>query len=369
MISTEFSKQYQVALDLYLSDPTGSAIDKAYVLGREAVSKHVDLLDMIAIHHEALVDILIRSQAPPDSTDMVRRAANFLTESLPAFEMLIRGFQESITALSQLNKTLEDRVTERTRSLQEANQRLIEANRYKDQFLSIISHELRTPLNFITGFSSLLSDEVAGPLNEEQQSFVSKIMLGADQMLHLVNNLLDMSRIQAGKFNVMPSETSFEELLEEAINTWQPVATQKHVTFRSECDVHLPVMVDAERIRQVLNNFLDNALKFTPEGGSITIRSFIRDSHLLTQISDTGAGIAPEDIPKLFIPFSQLDMSSTRKVGGTGLGLSICKAIIEAHCGDIGVLSEMGCGSTFWFSVPVFGCEYPKEGSPSVRWS
>ena len=239
---------------------------------------------------------------------------------------------------------------------------LREADRAKDDFLSVISHEPRTPLNFITGFGSILEDEVAGPLNSKQQEYLRKMLLGAERMLVLVNDLLDFAKIQAGKLDMLPTPTDFAPLVEEVHATLTPLAEQKNLTLATDVPTDLVLNVDGPRIVQVLSNLVGNSIKFTPPGGHIRIASRRDGNDLLTEVTDTGIGISAADQSKLFTRFRQLDMSSTRQVGGTGLGLSISKAIVEGHGGHIGVRSEKGKGSTFWFRLPL--SPPSKEESP-----
>ncbi len=233
---------------------------------------------------------------------------------------------------------------------------LREAYAIKDQFLSIVSHELRTPLNSINGFGSILEDEIAGPLNQQQHEYLRKMLRGADLLNFLVNNLLDLTQILAGEFTITPSEMNLREVAAGVIDDLKSKAASKGLTLRFEGPDDLPpVLADEIRVVQVLSNLVDNAIKFTPEGGKIWVRACAIGAFLRIEVEDTGVGIVPEDIPKLFKRFSQLDMSATRKAGGTGLGLSISKAIIEAHGGEIGVESTPGKGSTFWFTLPLAG--------------
>ncbi|MNK52849.1 Non-motile and phage-resistance protein [compost metagenome] len=227
-------------------------------------------------------------------------------------------------------------------------------DRMKDDFLSVISHELRTPLNFITGFASILDDEVAGPLNPGQKSYVKKILNGADRMLLQVNNLVEMSRLSAGKLSIQPSYTLYEALVAHVLDVLRPLAENKRIRLDADVRIAGEVRLDSQRVTQVVSNLVDNAIKFTPDGGAVTVKAYPMEGMLVTEVSDTGIGIAEEDLPKLFQRFVQLDMTSTRTVGGTGLGLAICKSIVEAHGGHIGVRSEgAGKGSTFWFTLPL----------------
>lgn len=230
------------------------------------------------------------------------------------------------------------------------------ADRAKDEWLSVISHELRTPLNFITGFASLLEDDVGGKLAPEQQGYVTKILAGADRMLALVNDLLDVAKIRAGKFDLALQPTPLAPLVEEVVESMRPLAVAKGQVFTATIATEvrdLTFNLDGPRVVQVLTNLLSNAVKFTPPGGTIDVTLTLTGDTVHVAVADTGVGIVAEDIPKLFEPFRQLDMSSTRAVGGTGLGLSICKALVLAHGGEIGLTSTPLTGTTFYFTLPV----------------
>ena len=253
-------------------------------------------------------------------------------------------------------KQAEAALAEHSAELERVNDQLKDLDRHKDEFLSVISHELRTPLNFIMGFASILDDGVAGELNEEQQRYVGKILDGADVMLHLVNDLLDAAKLQAGKLHFEPAEADVAAIVEQVTARLQPLAARKSLKLTATVDVPIRPVLDEMRVAQVLMNLVGNAIKFTPEGGEVAIQVWTRpateDQEVVFQVRDTGVGIEQADIPRLFTAFQQADMSTTRQAGGTGLGLSISKAIVEAHGGEIGVLSEAGVGSTFWFRLP-----------------
>ncbi|MNK32075.1 Non-motile and phage-resistance protein [compost metagenome] len=227
-------------------------------------------------------------------------------------------------------------------------------DRMKDEFLSILSHELRTPLNAVMGFGSILEDELVGPLNDAQRSYLGRMLGGADALLKLINDLLDMSRIQAGKFTLEPEPFPIERPLSEVVETLRPLAEQRQHRMSLASGGELPrVFADEQRVTQVLTNLLSNAIKFTPPGGQIRVTARSEGSMIHVGVEDSGIGISAADMAKLFKPFSQLDMSDTRIAGGTGLGLSISKALVEAHGGRIGVHSEPGKGSCFWFTLPI----------------
>ncbi|MFN3429346.1 MAG: sensor histidine kinase, partial [Candidatus Sericytochromatia bacterium] len=196
-------------------------------------------------------------------------------------------------------------------------------------------------------------DGVSGPLSEPQLTNVRRILSGADRMLGLVDDLLDAAKLQTGRFDVNPTPTPYAPLVDEMIRQLSPFAEHKGVTLG--CELHLTTtpVLDEGRIGQVLSNLLTNAIKFTPGGGRVTVRAWEQGDCLLTEVVDTGPGIAPGDVPKLFTRFGQLDMSATRAAGGTGLGLAISRAIVEAHGGTIGVTSTPDQGSTFWVLLPL----------------
>jgi PAS domain S-box-containing protein len=233
-------------------------------------------------------------------------------------------------------------------------ERLMELDRLKDQFLSILSHELRTPINAIMGFGSILADGLAGEVTPRQHEFIEKMLTGADKLLAMVNDLLDMSRLQAGKFVLDPHPASFRRIVDEVVAGLWPLAKQKELALACHVPEGLPdVVLDEQRIAQVLINLIGNGIKFTQQGGAIDVRADVADGWLRCEVQDTGPGIAPEHHPDLFLPFHQVDSSYTRRAGGTGLGLSIVKALVEAHGGAVGVESQAGEGSTFWFTLPV----------------
>jgi signal transduction histidine kinase len=255
--------------------------------------------------------------------------------------------------LEHKNALLEQQAAE----LELANQRLLEADRHKDEFLGVISHELRTPLNFITGFASVLDDGLQGPLTPAQQRSVGKILEGSERMLHLVDDLLDLSKMQAGRLILELSPTPIAPLVQQAIEDYRQAAAARHLILTADVRVSQAPCLDGARFRQALNNLLSNAVKFTPTGGKIVVRAVQAADEMVIEVEDTGIGIASDDFPKLFLPFQQLDMSATRAQGGTGLGLAITKVLVEAHGGTITVRSQVGHGTTFSLVFPLGSCE------------
>lgn len=241
----------------------------------------------------------------------------------------------------------------RARQLEAANRELLQADRYKDEFLSVLSHELRTPLNFITGFTSIIEDGLAGPVTPMQTQYLAQIQEGADRMLRLVQDMLDFARIRAGRLTLMREEIDIAEIVDAALGSMYPVARDHGIALGADVQISKPVAADPGRIVQVLSNLLSNALKFTPSGGRVGIRAYEQGDRLVVEVHDNGPGIPQADLEKIFLRFKQLDMTTTRTASGVGLGLAICKGIVEAHGGGIGVRSEPGKGSTFWFWIPL----------------
>jgi len=226
------------------------------------------------------------------------------------------------------------------------------ANAAKSEFLATISHELRTPLNAIIGFNQCLLIEMDGPINSSQQESLKKIEKSSFHLLSLINDILDWSKIEAKKMEIEVFPQNIVELITSCVEDMQPLALQKNLTIELLLDsAFILVEIDRMRIQQVLLNLLSNAVKFT-EIGSIKIRLFDERDRVLIQITDTGIGLSPEELEKIFHPFSQADSSITRKYGGSGLGLVISTNIINLHKGSITVESEKGCGSTFTIILP-----------------
>lgn len=241
---------------------------------------------------------------------------------------------------------------------------LRQADRLKDEILSIVSHELRTPLNAIVGFTSLLEDGAVGPMSKRQREFLGKILHHSEKMESLIEELLDLAQMKAGRFRVFPAKTPYLPLIEEVVQGLRPLLDGKRLTLEPQIEVGPVPLLDRSRIHQVLTNLLYNAIKFTPPEGAIRVQAFVRENELVTEVSDTGIGIAPEDLPKLFQPFHQLDMSLTREVGGTGLGLSISRGILEAHGGCLEAESPgLGKGATFRFRLPLEGAIGAPDGA------
>ncbi len=235
------------------------------------------------------------------------------------------------------------------------NERLTYSNKARSDFLTIMSHELRTPLTSVIGYSILLKEKNQGKLNEKQEFYVDGILTNGKHLLDLINNTLDLAKIEAGKLELVIESVSVPEIINESLSLMKEKASSRNVFLKKKLDSHLGVIeADRQKFKQILFNLLNNALKFCKEeGGIITVSAKKEGDMVKISISDTGIGIKEEDIPKLFQKFEQLDSGISRKYGGTGLGLAITKQLVELHGGKITVESRYGEGSTFTFLLPI----------------
>ncbi|MDO8745801.1 MAG: ATP-binding protein, partial [Candidatus Brocadiaceae bacterium] len=259
-----------------------------------------------------------------------------------------------ITRLQDLNVLLEKRVEERTDALQKANIALEKANRLKSEFLATMSHELRTPLNAIIGFAEVLRDDVVGTLSAEQKEYLDDIHGSGQHLLNMINSILDLSKIEAGKLELHYEAFPVKEVINEVLNTITGFSNKKGIRIHTHIDEDIPsITVDKVKFKQIMFNLLSNAVKFTPENGRVTINASLMNQHIQIAVSDTGIGIKSEDMDKIFEAFRQIDASYARSYEGTGLGLTLTKRLVELHGGKIRVISEFGKGSTFTFTLPI----------------
>jgi PAS domain S-box-containing protein len=260
-------------------------------------------------------------------------------------------------------KRLEAQIQRTNEELEQQARRVQEANRMKSEFLANMSHELRTPLNGIIGFSELMYDGKVGALAAQHQEYLALILKSSRHLLQLVNDVLDLAKVESGKFEFVPEPVDLPKLLGEVTGVQQSVAAQTRVRVEVDVAADLDqVVVDPAKLKQVIYNYLSNAIKFSPEGGRVRIRVAAEEPDLFRiEVEDTGIGIKPEDIDRLFVEFQQLDASAAKKHQGTGLGLALTKRIVEAQGGQVGVRSELGTGSTFFAVLP--RVTYPSAGA------
>jgi len=248
-----------------------------------------------------------------------------------------------------VSSTIRD-ATERKRSETVLN----EANRMKSEFLATMSHELRTPLNGIIGFSEFLVDEKPGPLNARQREYLNDVLNSGRHLLQLINDVLDLSKVEVGKMELFPEKFSLPDVIHEVSAVVSPLAQRKSIVVRCEIapDVST-VVLDQQKFRQILYNLLSNAVKFTDDGGHVEVlASRVEAQGLSLAVADSGIGIRADDIGRLFVEFQQLDSSAARRYPGTGLGLALTKKLVELQNGSISVMSEPGKGSRFTVTLP-----------------
>jgi signal transduction histidine kinase/DNA-binding response OmpR family regulator len=226
------------------------------------------------------------------------------------------------------------------------------ASKFKDRFLSTMSHELRTPLNAVMGFSDLLADKRYGELSERQQRFVSHINTGGRHLLKLINDILDLSKIEAGRLDLSCEDLSVANIFGEVVSALRLLAEKKTQTLSPRAELNLAVRADAMRFKQILMNLVGNAIKFTPEGGRIELSAEQVESEVLVKVRDNGPGIPHEEQKRIFESFYRLRKSG-EGVEGTGLGLAIAESLVKLQGGSLGLESEPGSGSCFYFSLPI----------------
>jgi signal transduction histidine kinase/DNA-binding response OmpR family regulator len=302
---------------------------------------------------------------------------------IAAFNEMLTQIQQSETALRMAHDGLELRVQERTAQLEAANkeveafsesvlrakEEVERASKFKDQFLSTMSHELRTPLNAVLGFSDLLTEERYGPLNDKQRRYVSHIHTGGKHLLSLINDILDLSKIEAGRLELAIESVLVRTSFAEVVDTIRPLADKKSQSLVVNSTPDLSVRADSVRFKQVLMNLIGNAIKFTPEGGKVELAARQLGEVVRVEVRDSGPGIPPEEQQRIFEAFYRATKTG-KAVEGTGLGLAITQRLVELHGGHLGLESKMGSGSCFFFTlpaVPTFEREEARKGEPGFK--
>jgi signal transduction histidine kinase len=272
---------------------------------------------------------------------MRKRIGTFAAEEVA----LLQTFATQ-SALAIQNARLFREIADKSRQLEVASQ-------HKSEFLANMSHELRTPLNAIIGFSEVLAEKMFGELNEKQEEYLKDIYASGNHLLSLINDILDLSKIEAGRMELELSDFHLPTALDSALTLVRERAGRRGIALQMKADERLgQILADERKVRQVVLNLLSNAIKFTPEGGRIDVAGVPKDGSVEVSVSDTGVGIAPEDQEAVFEEFRQVG-TADKKVEGTGLGLTLCRKFVELHGGKIWVKSELGKGSTFTFTIPV----------------
>ena len=291
----------------------------------------------------ALVDLVPALAHLPISSTLTAISAIVLSRVILQFQLF--------NPLALANRNLE----RANRELARANEELALASQLKSQFLANMSHELRTPLNSIIGYTELLLGGLYGPINEKQQDRLEKVLRNGRNLLNLINDVLDLSKIEAGRLELELRPVNMCHVIQAVLGSIQPLADEKGLVLVAEVpDTLPPLIADEGRLSQILLNLLSNAVKFTEEG-SVTVTAGLNQEHdaLIIRVSDTGIGIPPEQHDRIFEEFYQADGTTTRKHGGTGLGLAITRRLVQMHGGQISVESEAGQGATFTVTLPL----------------
>jgi signal transduction histidine kinase/putative methionine-R-sulfoxide reductase with GAF domain len=298
---------------------------------------------LVRAGYRALLAVpLVREDHLIGGLTVIRKATG---EFAPEVIDLLRTFATQ-SALAIQNARLFREIEEKSRQLELASQ-------HKSEFLANMSHELRTPLNAIIGFSEVLTERMFGDLNEKQEEYLKDIYASGTHLLSLINDILDLSKIEAGRMELELTDFDLPQALDNALILVRERAGRRSITLETSVDERLgEVRADERKIRQVVLNLLSNAIKFTPEGGRIEVRAVPVGGSVEVSVSDTGVGIAPEDHDAVFEEFRQVGTSAAKQEG-TGLGLALCRKFVELHGGKIWVQSELGRGSTFTFTIPV----------------
>lgn len=294
-------------------------------------------------------------------------ATIFVLQSLKEELDLRTALENKTRELEELNTNLEKKVMQRTEELEATNKELERMNQIKGRFIANISHELRTPLNSILGFSNVLADKTFGSLTDNQERYIKNIYSAGKHLLELINNVLDIAKIEAGKYEMVYETFRVYDLIDDVLNIMNPFAVNKFITVEVSIAENIDLLTaDRVKVKQILYNLLSNAIKFTPEGGKIGIKVSQEDSSeayaiwaqskmdfIGFSVWDTGVGIGPGDKDRIFDEFEQVDTTLSREYGGAGLGLALSKKLVELHGGNISVESSLGEGSTFTFKLPV----------------
>lgn len=315
---------------------------------------------------DKLLGVLVLASLKDYSDDMlefvetINRQLAVAISNLQAYQLVqwqaeeLQQKGEELTLQNEELRSQTDELRAQQRELEEKNLEIKRANQAKSEFLANMSHELRTPLNSIIGFSEVLGDLSFGDLNEKQKKYVHNIHTSGKQLLQLINDILDLSKVEAGKMGLRYEEFSISEILSGVKTMVKTEVDKKNLSFDMEIDKHLTTInADKQKFGQIMINLLSNAVKFTPKDGKIKVSAKWINGSVQISVADTGIGIKPEDQERIFSKFQQIDNKTAREYAGTGLGLALTKKFVGMHGGKIWLESEFGKGSTFTFTIPL----------------
>jgi len=324
--------------------PANRMDEETYVLGRIRAGLSVEHFETVRQAKDGrLLDISLTVSPIRDGSGRVIGASK-----------IARDIGEHKRLVEERRMAAANEEAARSEVLEAQNRRIQEAARLKSEFVANMSHELRTPLNSIVGFAELFADGRFGPLPGRYQDFAKVMHASSQQLLRLINDILDLAKVESGKIDFQSEDVDLSQLVSETTTIVSGLAAKRKIRMTTEVDSAIGlVRLDPMRLKQVLYNYLSNAIKFTPEGGRVVLRARAdTGKRFRIEVEDTGVGIRPEDKDRLFMEFQQLDASTAKKFAGSGLGLALTKRLVEAQGGTVGVDSVFGAGSTFFATLP-----------------
>ncbi|HVC77245.1 MAG TPA: HAMP domain-containing sensor histidine kinase [Candidatus Micrarchaeaceae archaeon] len=330
----DLTAAYEAELRNYIANPSEEGLAQAYQIGRQALGTGIGLVAFAEMHWRVFAKLADEGASRPFASNL---AASFFAEGMAAYEMALRGYRDANQVLKQANEALE------------------RAGQMKTRFFNYLNHELRTPLNSVLGFADLMATRAPGPLNDVQARYCANIGSSGRHMLELVNEMLDMAKLDAGRMEVASEPLALNAIIDAVVEQLRPQATMSGIAIEFLPAAHEEVIGDRHRLIQVFLNLTTNALKFTPEGGRVEIRTGRASDRVLVSVADTGAGIPSAQLDVIFDEFAQVDFATDGSRQGSGLGLPISRRLAELMGGSLTVVSEPGRGSTFTVAMPRSG--------------